>query len=198
MVRGQIRAAAIIVVTVALTMGVIPGSAPAQTKINVPSTFPVKISKSGSYILVANLVANSKNPNVINVTVPNVLINLNGFRVGGPSLAGTASGINAAGQANVTIENGSVSGMGSDGILLGNNGVVRNIQANGNGGNGINCQGTGCLVTGCTANSNGASGLNFVDGTSGYNENVMSGNTTAAVTNGTNLGSNVCNSSLCP
>jgi len=179
-------------------MGAMRGSATAQTKINVPSAFPVKISKSGSYILAANLVATSKNNNIINVTVPNVLINLNGFRVGGPGSGGTAIGINANGQANVTIENGSVSGMGADGILLGNNGVVRNVQANNNGGNGINCQGTGCLVTGCTANSDGASGLNFADDTSGYHENVMTGNTTAAVSGGTNMGANVCNGVLCP
>jgi hypothetical protein len=200
MVRGRARAAATLVVLIALITAAMGGAAMAQTKLNLSTSgFPIKITKAGSYFLVSNLIANAKNVNVIDVTVSNVSIDLNGFRIGSPGSSGsTGIGVNASGRSNVTVENGSVSVMGSDGIRLGANGVVRNVQANSNGGNGINCTGSGCLVTGCTANSNGASGLNFADAKSGYNENVMSGNATSPVSGGTSLGSNVCNGGLCP
>lgn len=197
MVRGRARAAATLVVVIALMTAAMGGAAMAQTKLKVPPTFPIKITKAGSYVLTANLVANAKDVNVINVTTSNVLIDLNGFRIGAPG-SGTGIGVNANSQSNVTVQNGSVSGMGGDGIVLGNSGVVRAMQVNNNGGNGINCEGIGCLVTGCTANSNGGAGLKFADDTSGYNENVMSGNTASPVSGGTNLGANVCDGAACP
>lgn len=197
MVRGHARTVSTLVVAIALVFGAWGGSAFAQTKLGVPSNgYPIKIGKSGSYIVTANLVANAKNVNIINVTVPNVIINLNGFRIGAPG-SGTGIGVNASSMANVTVYNGSVSGMGADGILLGDNGVVRDVQVNSNGGNGVNCTGVGCLVVRCTANSNTGHGLNFADTSSGYNEDVMNGNGAPQVSGGTSMGSNVCGGAAC-
>jgi hypothetical protein len=90
--------------------------------------------------------------------------------------------------------------MGGSGIVLGDNGTVRNVRAIGNGGgggDGIVC-GTSCLVIGCVASGNAkGDGLHFSDTTSGYQDNVMLGNLTP-VTAGTNMGGNVCNGAKCP
>lgn len=186
------------VAAIGLAMVGLEPPAAAQTKLTTPSTgFPVKISKAGSYFLGTNLVTTGRNTNVINVKTSNVTINLNGFRVGGPGTGGSGIGINAAGQTGLTIVNGSVSGMGGDGILVGGNSAVSGVLANSNGGDGVDCQGSGCVVTSSTANSNGAFGLSFTDATSGYNQNVINGNTSGTVTGGTSMGNNVCNGAAC-
>jgi hypothetical protein len=56
---------------------------------------------------------------------------------------------------------------------------------------------TGCLITSNVINGNTGTGLVFSDATSGYQNNILSGNG-ATVTGGTNMGHNVCGSALCP
>lgn len=209
MIRGRFGAALFGLTAALLIIAGVAGSAQAQTKIGKPpaGAFPVKITKSGSYILTNNLPVAGLLVNAINVTASNVSIDLNGFTISGPgsgtSGGGTGIGINAAGVSNVTILNGTVTTMGGSGIVLGDNGTVRNVRVIGNGGgtnggDGVVCT-KGCLVVNSVASgqTKGA-GLNFSDTTSGYQDNVMLGNVTP-VAGGTNMGGNVCDGgSTCP
>jgi len=207
MLRGRVGAAAFGLTIAGMIIASLAGSAQAQTKINKPPPggFPIKITKPGSYILTNNLFVSALLVNAINVTTSNVSIDLNGFSISGPGGAspGTGIGINASGTSNVSIRNGMVTQMGGSGVVLGDNSVVRDVQAIGNGGgasggDGISC-GHGCLVIGCTASGNTkGDGLNFLDTTSGYQNDIMLGNG-KSVAGGTDMGANVCNgSTICP
>ncbi|MBI3758745.1 MAG: hypothetical protein HY269_03220, partial [Deltaproteobacteria bacterium] len=94
------------------------------------------------------------------------------------------------------ILNGTIARIAGRGIILGTNSTVAGVQVIGNNGDGITCA-SGCLITSNVVNNNVGNGLNFADGTSGYQNNVMSGNTTNVV-GGTNMGHNVCGTALCP
>jgi hypothetical protein len=171
--------------------------AQAQTKLKPGQCCPVKIKKSGSYILTGNLEPGGANTDAISISAPNVTLDLGGYSIRGPSKNGSGVGINAGAQNNVTVENGGVSAMGSSGIVLGNYGVAREIQATGNGtggsGAGIQCVGASCFVSNCIASGNGSSGLIFLDASSGYQDNVIQGNLASTVSLGTDMGGNVCN-----
>jgi hypothetical protein len=181
-----------------LLTGMSWGSALAQTKLMKPAKgFPIVISKPGSYFLGGNLLSTQTNFAVISVNVNNVTINLNGFTIAGPGGAGTAKGINAAGDSGVTIINGTITKIAGTAIVLGSNSTVGGVQIVGNSGDGLDCTST-CLVTNNIVSGNGAIGLNFSDAASGYQNNIISGNVTT-VTGGVDMGNNVCNGSkLCP
>jgi hypothetical protein len=181
-----------------LLIGMSWGSALAQTKLMKPAKgFPIVISKPGSYFLGGNLLSTQTNFAVISVNVNNVTINLNGFTIAGPGGAGTAKGINALGDSGVTIINGTITKIAGTAIVLGSNSTVGGVQIVGNSGDGLDCTST-CLVTNNIVSGNVLTGLNFgVDTTSGYQNNIISGNGTE-VTGGTNLGHNVCGTAICP
>ncbi len=138
--------------------------------------FPVTLDRSGSYRLSGDLrVVGLPMPaeiTVIEVTADNVEIDLNGFIIDGAtrctgaplscSPIGPGRGIDASSATNVTVLNGTVRGMGNDGIALGRGGVVRGVRARENGGDGVQVGGGG-LITECLLSSNGAAGA-FVFG----------------------------------
>ena len=200
------RGRAIIAAASALLMFFLLGSphqARAQTKIRSNQCCPVKIKKSGSYILTGKLDPGNKNVHAIDVSATDVTIDLNGFSITGPGAGGSGIGVDASGEDRVTVQNGSVSGMGGAGIVVDNYGVVRGVRATGNGtggsGAGIQCIGASCLFENCVASGNGSLGLVFLDTSSGYQNDVITGNTGGTVFSGTNMGANVCNSSAtCP
>jgi hypothetical protein len=200
MVRGRFSA---LLVAIVFAIAFAAAPAHAQMKLVKPAGgFPVKITKSGSYILDANLLVGVILPDAIKVSVSNVSINLNGFAIIGPA-AGSGMGVDAVGQNNVTVTNGTITGMGGAGVSTGNNGTVQNVRiiANGvgaAGGDGVAC-GTGCLISGSVIAGN-ASGdaISVTDATSGYLNNIITGNL-ATVVGGTNMGGNVCNgTATCP
>jgi hypothetical protein len=145
---------------------------------------PVSINQAGSYRLTGNLdvTDNSARPSgtmaenmtAITVTADNVTIDLNGFTIKGPNVCsgtplvcnavGTGAGI-ALGTSSVTavtVFNGIVRGMGGVGVSLGLSARVDGVQAESNGGAGIVTginTGAGSLVTNCTANRNGGTGV---------------------------------------
>lgn len=168
--------------------GVTPGDTP---------LFPVTISQPGSYRLTGNLDVTdasarpggtlAENTTAIQVTADDVTIDLNGFMIKGPtacsgkpptcSPTGSGRGIDAStGQTSVAVMNGSVRGMGADGLLLNRSSttLAEKVRALSNGGSGItanaatNCaadsnQFTGIdafTVTNCTAAFNGSAGIN--------------------------------------
>src|SRR5713101_7630371 len=126
MVHGRAIIAAAVALLIVLPLGW-PLKAQAQTKLKSSQCCPVKIKKSGSYILTGKLDPGNRNADAIEVSASNVAIDLNGFPITGPGTGGSGIGIDAAGQENVTVQNGSVSGMGASGIVVGNYGVVRAV-----------------------------------------------------------------------
>jgi parallel beta-helix repeat protein len=149
-----------------------------QAKVLASGGFPYVISTSGSYKLTGSLTVPAST-NGINVTANNVTIDMNGFLItGSGSTSGLINGVSASGIADVTVENGTITGMGLA-IVLGKSGIVRNVHADINGfgidvgdnsvvegctasnsstAYGISCS-SGCSITGNTANGNGDEGL---------------------------------------
>ncbi len=196
MMRGRSIDLAVAVVWGGLLVA-LPQAARAQTKIRSGQCCPIKIKKSGSYVLTGNIEPGGANTDAIAISAPNVTLDLQGFSILGPGKNGNGIGINAGAQNGVTVENGGVSGMGSNGVVLGNYGVARNLQVTGNGtggsGAGIQCVGASCLVSNCIASGNSSSGLVFLDASSGYQDNIVQGNLAGTVSLGTDMGGNVCN-----
>jgi len=164
----------------ALAGGVTPGDG---------AGFPVTITASGSYRLTGNLTVD-ENTTAISVTAAakSVTIDLNGFSLLGPvecspgclPASGTGDGIASSG-AYIRILNGTVRGMGHDGVLVsdslsvtiesvhalhnrlagiftGGQATVVDSVAQNNGYLGIRV-GLDSTVRGCAANSNGSYGI---------------------------------------
>jgi hypothetical protein len=188
----------IVCLGVALALvGLSRGAAQAQTKLLKPAGGgTLKITKSGSYFLGANYASSLKGAPVIVINVNNVTINLNGFTLSGTGGSGTAVGINAQGDSGVSILNGTITSIPGKAIVLGSNSVVSGVNLIGNSGDGVDCT-ANCLVVGDIVSGNTGVGLNFADGSSGYQNNILSSNSTN-VASGTNLGHNVCGVALCP
>lgn len=152
--------------------GVTPGDTP---------LFPVTISQPGSYRLTGNLDVTdasarppgtlAENTTAILVTAGNVTIDLNGFTIKGPTVCsgsgstvtcsptGSGRGIDAsgAGQIGVAVMNGTVRGMGQEGVILtgGGGGQVEKVLTQSNGGTAI----AASTVANCKANYNGNVGI---------------------------------------
>lgn len=120
--------------------------------------FPVTISESGSYRLSGNLIVPDVNTTAIQITADSVTLDLNGFSILGPAVCavrpticpsqGTGIGVQAGGDPvvgprGVRVLNGSVRGMGSEGILMtGVGSVVERVTAYGNAGGGMSVAGS--------------------------------------------------------
>jgi hypothetical protein len=141
----------------------------------VGTAFPYVITQPGSYRLTGNL-----NPpagtDAIDINASNVTLDLNGFSIIGAGGSGGNGIVGTGGQ--VTVRNGTVSGMGGNGISLGSNAIVADVHVVGNGGDGIvtgtagqvrhssvsNNAGVGILLNG----SGGAAIENIVNNNGGY------------------------------
>jgi hypothetical protein len=127
--------------------------------------FPVTIGESGSYRLTGDLTVPS-GAQAFFIESDNVTLDLNGFTLfGGGGLL--ADGIGIGNTKNVEIRNGTIRGFSRAGIFA--NAFtffarVINVRAISNAGQGIELQGQGNLVDGCTAASNGTSGIRVMDG----------------------------------
>jgi len=141
----------------AMAGGVTAGDAPG---------FPVTISEPGSYKLGSNLVVPDGNTNAIVIDASHVTIDLNGFAILGPADcsggfpcagAGSGDGIRSAGASplfNVTIRNGTIQGMGDNGIsLAGDMHLIEYVHVRSNGSFGI-------IIT--TSTDSGSSILQYV------------------------------------
>ncbi len=197
----------------ALAGSVTPGDGPG---------FPVLISASGSYRLTSNL--NPSGQDGIDVTAGHVTIDLNGFSITA-SGGGVTDGISLQGVTNVTVKNGSILGFPRSGIFSGittNYIRVLGVTTIGNGVFGIDLEGVGGVIDGCTTLDNNT-GMRVVDGSrvvnsisrgntsyglflsggSGYGSNVLSGNNggniNPQVSGGFQLGTNICGAgTTCP
>ena len=185
--------------------------------------FPVVISQPGSYRLTSNLTVPAGKDG-IDVTTGFVTIDLNGFVIQGDSTTVT-DGISIQNATNVEVKNGTIAGFGRDGVFTNfatNYVRVIGIRAIGNVTFGIDLEGVGGLIDGCTAiDSN--TGMRVVDnsrvvnciahgnssfalvlsGPSGYGGNVFTvnngGSANPQVSGGFELGTNICGGdTICP
>ena len=162
------------------------------------------INKSGSFVLSRNIVNSRSGFVALQVNASNVTIDLQGFTISGTSVTG--AGINAAGQSNIVIRNGIVTGCGGPAIVTGNSANISAITASQNstsggagpsiqagngsqlisngvsasGAGGISC-GVGCLAASNVIQGNTGVGLSFLDDTGGYVGNVLQGNDASSV-----------------
>jgi hypothetical protein len=185
--------------------------------------YPIDLNVSGSYRLTSNLNA-PVNSGGIQVNADDVTIDLNGFTLtGGGGLI--ADGISIAGHKNVELRNGTIRGFTRSGVFTNiNTQYIRviGVTAIGNVTDGIDLQGQGNIIDGCTVLNNG-SGMRVFEGSlvtnsvargntffglvliggSGYRSNVLTGNNggdaNPQTSGGFQLGSNVCGTDLvCP
>ena len=125
--------------------GLTPGDTPG---------FPVTISQPGSYKLSGNLTVPNPGTTAIEIAASHVTLDLNGFAILGitdcssglsPCVnAGNGVGIVTRGGArfNITLRNGTIQGMGREGILLhGDSHLVEYMHVRSNGGDGISIRG---------------------------------------------------------
>jgi hypothetical protein len=119
-----------------------------QSTVMATGGFPYTITQPGSYKLSGNLTVPNINTGAIVIASDRVTLDLNGFALIGPAEcpaptcaagAGAAHGITAGtdtpakGYSNITIRNGTVRGMGRDGIhVLGDSVLIEYVQVNNN------------------------------------------------------------------
>lgn len=118
-----------------------------------------RITTPGSYYLGGNISAGA-GMSAVEVAVSGVTIDLNGYRITG--LAGSGNGIVAtAGVVNLTVKNGSITGMGADGIdaINATRTRIESVTVNGCGGAGIYAGASSVLVK-AVAEANGSDGIN--------------------------------------
>jgi hypothetical protein len=170
----------------------IPASAIGPKKLKQPSAFPITITQPGSYVLESNITVPNANTTAILVQADNVTIDLNGFAILGPTVCsgfpvtsctptGSGVGISAPIADNTTVLNGTVQGMGSDGIEVFNAyaGRVERVTAKSNGGTGIDAP----MVMNSFAIQNGFTGINKGggDGVSTCTNCIAQGNASVGI-----------------
>jgi hypothetical protein len=130
-----------------------------QTTITQTSTtvFPITITAAGSYVVTTNIIPTKSTVDAIDVNASRVSINLNGFSIIGPG-SGSGVGINGPTHVNISVTNGTVTKMGSRGIVIGHNALVKGVNALKNGSDGI-AAGNNSEIDDCGANSNAGAGL---------------------------------------
>jgi hypothetical protein len=129
-----------------------------QAKVLAHGGFPFTISGSGSYRLTSNLLVPNANTTAIKVNISDVTIDLNGFSIIGPGTAGSGIGIDASSQHLITIYNGEVAGMGSNGIDTGHSSRIERVRLLVNRNNGIVCS-DGCEISHNISNNNVGAGI---------------------------------------
>jgi len=136
--------------------------------------FPVTINglAGGSYRLTSDLRLPDQNADGIVIDADDVEIDLNGFSILGPVAcsgsplactpnSGSGSGVKRASTTNrgLSVRDGAVTGMGLNGIQLGEQARVMNVRVRWNRGSGVVAS-TGSTATGISAHQNGATGIN--------------------------------------
>ncbi|MBK7950010.1 MAG: right-handed parallel beta-helix repeat-containing protein [Deltaproteobacteria bacterium] len=172
--------------TCAVTGGCFPGDT---------AGFPVTISTSGSYRLSSNLTMPDQFTSGIVVNASDVSIDLNGFAIigqivcAGAPLGCTPSTASGTGISNINtfrlvrVRNGTIRGMGDDGVALGQDAEVTGLRVTSNRGSGIEVA-RGSVVSGNLIYENGASGLFLVQGNASVTKNVIARNGTNGISGG--------------
>ncbi len=97
----------------------ISGSEGCYNEIFQPSTFPLTISRSGSYLFVENIINTDEDNHAIEIAASDVTIDLNGFTLTGAGYnEGTKNGIRVVNQSNIVIKNGNIRQFAGDGVSI--------------------------------------------------------------------------------
>jgi hypothetical protein len=200
-----------------------PGCFPGDTP-----GFWITISSPGTYRLTSDLLAPLETE-AIRIEANDVTLDLNGFTIASAGGAILRNGVFVIDRRNVEIRNGTVRGFSGRGVMVqqsladASGARVIDVRALQNGVIGIDTDGPGALVRGCTANENGLWGISVVESslvldsvaisntsfglqlhaTAGYGSNLLGnnngGNANAQVSGGIQLGTNVCGTdTVCP
>ena len=115
------------------------------------TTLPAVITVQGVYCFTGHLGTAMTSGNAIEIQAPNVVLDLNGFKLGGlaAGLGTNATGIYAYNLQNITIKNGTVRGFLYGIYLAGSSSqghVVEDVRVDQNTSIGINVQGSGNIV----------------------------------------------------
>jgi parallel beta-helix repeat protein len=155
---------------------------------------PVTISAAGSYRLTSNLVVPDPNTDGIQLSAPDVSIDLGGFEIVGAGCVGattsctpatgTGIGVNATslGIPGASVSNGSITGMGGFGLRLGIQAKVTHLRVRWNRSVGIFAY-LGSGISGNIVYENGGSGIEAEDGAS-ISGNTAFGNGGSGITAG--------------
>ena len=137
---------------------------------------PVTIANPGSYRLTGNLTTSSVNQTLIEVTTDDVNIDLNGFSLLGPvtcsggtlvcSSSGSGVGIDADTRTNIRVRNGTISGMGNTGLIVGRGAYIESLTVSENSDSGIEAFAPGSTLHRITARENGNDGIGLGFGAS--------------------------------
>ena len=133
-----------------------------QIKITQPSSFPIVIDQSGSYVVTRTITVSTTDVNGIEIHADNVTIDLNGQTLIGPGKqnGSSGSGIYADDRNNVAITNGTLRDFSECGIVLtGNNHQLKNVRVYNNGLNGISVASSSSSISNCVASYNGSHGF---------------------------------------
>lgn len=144
-----------------------------------PPGFPVVITEPGSYRLTGSL-STPAFLGAITITAGQVSLDLSGFRVSTDLPAAGIHGIDATGQTDIRVSNGTIERFGGAGITAGDRARIENVTARSNSGGGISVGALG-QVLGCRVDGNG-SVLQASDGIFAGAASTVSGST--AVGNG--------------
>jgi hypothetical protein len=172
------------------------------TQCTAITSLPATISTQGIHCLTGNLATNLASGNAIEITVNNVTIDMNGYKLGNLAAGAgtTANGIYADQKKNITIRNGIIRGF-LRGIFLDDTSpwtassghLIEDIRADGNTHMGILVEGTGNVVrnnqvvsTGGSTGEDNAWGINTAGPGARVLNNDIAG--TAAQSNGTSAG----------
>lgn len=138
------------------------------------SLLPIVISRSGTYRLKSDLVATNPNDVVLRIDADDVTIDLNGFAIRGPAVCtgtginvectGTGGGVGISSEAGgarpraVRVMNGSIRGLGGNGIEGSAMWHIENVRLVSNGASGAELDGQGQIVA-VTAFGNNGDGI---------------------------------------
>jgi hypothetical protein len=189
-----------------------------------PPGFPIEINASGSYRFTSNIDVPST-VNGVRIAAGNVTLDLNGFVLSSSGEVGNNDGIIVGDYPDVEVRNGTVRFFFLRGIFFtgGTGSRVIDVRVVNNLSDGIRIDGVGSHIERCTALDNGQHGIHlagnglvlnsvvrrstshglFLGTRSGYRSNVLTdnngGNLNAQVSNGQQLGLNLCgNDLICP
>jgi hypothetical protein len=149
------KLAASLLVMLALALGAVPAQAE-TVNCTAITTVPFVITTQGIYCFIGDVVTAITSGNAIDIQTNNVVLDLNGWKLGGlaAGLGTTALGINAVDRQNITIMNGTIRGFfrginlddGGSGLSQGH--IVKGIRADQNTFSGISARGNAIIVEG--------------------------------------------------
>ncbi|MFK7898532.1 MAG: hypothetical protein AB8G23_22050 [Myxococcota bacterium] len=136
----------------ATLLGCFPGDAPG---------FPVEITSTAggsSFRLTSSLEVSSGDITAIQMDRDGITLDLGGFQIFGPGVAGTGKGVDAVSRDEITIRNGSVVRMGDDGVAVGRRARLQDLYVAESGGDGI-VTNLFSIVQRCSVDENGGYGI---------------------------------------